>query len=202
MGLENVSKDKIIQGIRKSFDNAVELLSEADILSEKNKWARAYTLCQLAIEELAKITLLFNLLIDKINGYPIDYSDCNTQFMDHALKTKLSIETEMFFFQLYKKETGQDWIDNVIKKGEEFISKIYELNDLKNESLYVSIIGNTFQSPNEIISKEAYDNIRATAILRKIMFDNFVKGAEKNIEEIARIIKEKNEKENGEDETS
>ena len=193
MSLENIAKDKIINGMKKSFNNAEELLNEAFLLKNNSNWARAYSLSQLAIEELAKIPLLFNLLIKRINGYEIDYKQMNRNFLNHSLKTKLSIETEINFYKLYKIENDAKWMDNVIKKAEEFIDKIDELNKYKNESLYVTLKGNDFQSPNEIINEEKFNSIYATAVMRKMMFKSIVDNSEKNIDEIARMIKESEE---------
>ena len=87
-------------------------------------------------------------------------------------------------------------MDGAIKKGEEFINNIEELNDFKNESLYVTIKGNKFQSPNVIIDEEKFQSIYGKALLRKIMFKKLVEGSENNIEEIARMIKENYENDN------
>jgi len=194
MSIENVRTENIINGMKKSFNNADSLLEEAYILQSNKKWSRAYTLCQLAIEELAKVPMLFHLLIDRINGYTIDYGQLNFNFKKHDEKTKISIETEIAFFKLYKEHSRKDWVDNAIKEGEELITRIDELNNLKNESLYVSIKNDDFQSPDEVINEEKFNNIYGTALLRQTMFKNLVDGSEKNIDEIARLIKESNNK--------
>ena len=196
MKLENIGKANLIDGMKKSYSNAEELLNEVYLLQTNQKWARAYALCQLSIEEMAKVPLLFDLLINKINGYPIDYKQMNRKFKDHSLKTILSIETEIAFFKLYKQQSGAEWVDGAIKKGEEFINNIEELNDFKNESLYVTIKGNKFQSPNVIIDEEKFQSVYGKALLRKIMFKKLVEGSENNIEEIARMIKENYENDN------
>ena len=51
MSLANISNEKLIQGMIKSFENGSSLLDEAFILKESGKFPRAYTLTQLAIEE-------------------------------------------------------------------------------------------------------------------------------------------------------
>jgi AbiV family abortive infection protein len=193
MSLENIAKDNILNGMKKSFSNAEELLNEAFLLRNNKNWARAYSLSQLAIEELAKIPLLFDLLIKRINGYSIDYKEMNRNFLKHHLKTKLSIETEIAFYKLYKIQHNAEWMDKIIRNAEEYINKIEKLNDYKNESLYVTIKGNNFQSPKEFINEEQFNNIYSTAMMRKMMFKNIVDNSEKNIEEIARMIKEDTE---------
>jgi len=190
MSIENVRTENIINGMKKSFNNADSLLQEADILKSNKKFARAYTLSQLAIEELAKIPMLFDLWIKRINEYDIDYEQFNNNFKHHPEKTKISIAWEIAFFKLYKEHSGEDWADNAIKKGEELITKIDELNKLKNESLYVSIKNEDFQSPNETIDEEKFNSIYGTALLRKMMFKNLIGVSENNIDEIAKLFKE------------
>jgi len=58
MKLENVATDNLINGMKKSYNNMNSLLDDARILEINEKWPRAYTLCQLAIEELTKVPVL------------------------------------------------------------------------------------------------------------------------------------------------
>jgi AbiV family abortive infection protein len=191
LSLENISTVNILKGMKKSYNNACLLIEEAEILSAKNKWQRGYALCQLAIEEFAKLPILFNLWIDRINSSEIDYKELNDFFKNHIKKTKISIESEITFYKMYKEHSGEKWVDNAIKNGEELITKISESNELKNKSLYVSIKGNDFQSPDEIIDEEEFDSIYSKAILRQLMIKSLLIGAENNIAEIARLVKEK-----------
>lgn len=190
MPLENISNENIINGMKKSLNNADSLLSEAFLLQSNKKFARAYTLCQIAIEELAKIQMLFELWIDRINGNTINYKLLNDNFKDHPTKTKISIETEIAFFKLMKEQTGYEWIDKLISKGDELLTKVKELNNLKNESLYVSIKNDGFQSPEEIIDEGKYQSISASAFMRQQFFKNMIRVCVEHIEEIAKLIKE------------
>jgi len=192
MSIENVRTENIINGMKKSFNNANSLLEEAYILQSNKKWARAYTLCQLAMEELAKVIMLYGLWINRINDYNIEYGQLNNSFSRHPEKTKLSIVTEIAFLKLYKEHSGEDWVDNIIKEDEEQLAKVKELNNLKNDSLYVSINNYDFKSPYETIDEEKFNRIYAKAFLRKTMFKNLVDASEKKIDEIARLIKERN----------
>ncbi len=102
MSLENILTENLLNGMKKSFNNAEELLSEAEILKSNKKWTRAYTLCQFAVEELAKVILLFNLWIDRFNDVPINYKKLNDNFTSHTYKIKLSTEAEISFFNYSK----------------------------------------------------------------------------------------------------
>ncbi len=196
MELEKVPNQNIINGMKKSFNNAEALLNEAFLLQSNKMYARAYTLCQFAIEELGKIQILFELWINRINGNLIDYEQLNKNFTDHKIKTKISIQTEIAFFKLMQKQTGYGWIDKIIKNREGLLSNISEINNLKNESLYVSLKEDDFQAPEEVIDEEKYSDIYANASMRKEFSKNFVRVIEQHIDEIdelAKLIKEDDE---------
>ncbi len=125
MKLENVPNENIITGMKKSLNNADSLLTEAFLLQSDKKFARAYTLCQIATEELAKIQMLFELWIDRVNGNTIDYKQLNKNFKHHSTKTKISIETEIAFFKLMKEQTGDEWIDKLINKRDRITNQSY-----------------------------------------------------------------------------
>jgi len=60
---ENYIDDaQIASAMHLSFCNAVELLEEAELLFERKRYARAFGLAVLALEELAKPPLLLNAL--------------------------------------------------------------------------------------------------------------------------------------------
>lgn len=199
MSLELVPTEKLTVGIKKSFENAESFLNEVYVLKEYEAWSHAYTFCQFAIEELSKIHMLFQLWIDRINGNEIDYKSLDADFKDHKVKTKLSVEIEMSFFRLYKEQNGAEWVDDAINKGETFLQNLKHSNDLKNESLYVTVKNNDFQSPSDIITKEMFDSIYGTALLRKMLSETLMR-TEEGINQIAKLLKK--EVENGEEDKS
>ncbi len=194
MNLEKVTTENIILGMKKSFSNADELLSESKILSDHKKWARAYTLCQFSIEEMAKISLLFDLCLSRFNDEPISYDKINNTFTNHKKKTELSIRTTIASFQLFKTGNDAKWIDNIINIENESLCKIDELNNFKNESIYVTQKEDVFQSPMEIINEGMFNNIYGRAILYKMLFQAIIKLTEIGIDEMKKqfgVIKEK-----------
>lgn len=190
MDLINIPDDQIIIGMEKSLENAGALLTEAYLLSTNKKYARAYCLCQFAIEELGKIQLLFDLLIKRINGEEIDYKQLNYDFKNHSAKTIISIESQIAYFKLMKVQTGYSFADKLIDKSEKLLSRKKELNDLKNESLYVSAKETGFQSPQEIIDEEKYNDISGIAYLWKEISKNIIRVVKEDIKKIAKLIKE------------
>ncbi|MBU0529549.1 AbiV family abortive infection protein [bacterium] len=192
MSLEAVPTEKLIKGIKNAFENAESFIKEINILKEYEAWPHAYTLCQFAIEELAKIPMLFQLWIDRINETSIDYNRLDSDFKNHTAKNRLSVETEMSFFKLYKINTGAEWVDSALTKSEELLNNLKYTNELKNESLYVTVNNNDFQSPSDVITEEMFDSIYSTTLLRKMTYKFFI-NTEKNINQIANMLKEKKE---------
>ena len=193
MGLKNLSDEKLFEGMKKCFENGESLLEDAYILSKENKYARAYTLCQLAIEEFAKPPILFSLLMERSKQEQIYYKNYNRIFTDHKEKSEFSIQWEIAMFKYFKQQTGVDFADKLIKNSEEYLTKLKELNDLKNESLYVSIKNNDFQSPSEIIDKEKFESIFGIASFRKLSLQVFGKFNEKNIDEFKKSLRDDDE---------
>jgi len=113
------------------------LLDGSVLLITNQSWARAYALSQLAIEEYAKLPILFNLWIDEINGNNIGYKKFDDYFKNHSEKTKIVLESAIRIFSLYRNETEQKWVNNIINKGQKLISKLKELNDQKKMKVYM-----------------------------------------------------------------
>ena len=190
MSLENIPTENLLNGINKAFANADSLLSEARILEISEKWPRAYVLCQLAIEELGKISLLFQLWIDMLNKKQIDYKKLNGDFLSHLEKTRLSILSELALIKMYKRDAGDESINKIIEMEEYILGRVNDLNDLKNISLYVGIEGTDFYSPYEKINSQKYYFIYDIALKRKDMFRILIEKLKEDIVEIAKIVKE------------
>lgn len=184
MSLRNLSNEKLIWGIKKSYANGDALLSDAFLLGESKKFPRAYTLCQLAIEEFAKVPLLFNILMDRLVGSEIDYDKYERTFKNHEMKIELGIDSEIAMWKYYKHKTGEDYVDKLIESAEEYRNQIKKLNDLKNDSLYVDIKNSNFQSPEDVIGEEQYSSIAGTASLRQLMLKVFTNFNDNSIDKL------------------
>src|SRR5690606_26368553 len=134
MSLKNLSDDNLLEGMKKSYANAVELLDEAHLLFNSKKYSRAYSLCQLSIEEFAKAPLLFGVLMERLEGLEIDYEKYDHDFKNHEKKMEHGIEWEIAMFKKFKHDTGKDFIDKTMEKSEEFLTKIKEFNNLDRKS--------------------------------------------------------------------
>jgi len=153
---EKIDISEIKKGIKFSIDNAFELIEEAEILFENKKYARTYSLSQLALEEIGKSVILFDLYhtLQADDRHKIDFKKLNKNFKDHKSKT-----FELLIVGLIMK--GKDKIESA--EFEKIASKNLKeiqrnksgyFDKLKNESLYVSYNKKKFEKPSELISKE------------------------------------------------
>jgi len=189
--LENISVQKFYDGIKKLFKNGEELLEESELLASNGKYARAYFLSHLAIEEFSKISILFELLIEKKLKNDIEFAEFNFSFKDHISKLRISIDSEIAFMRMMKDELGYKWIDNLIESIEKEYSQIETKNELKKESLYVSIKNNEFQSPTDVFDKKSFDNIRQLTFMKQKIYKRLFNGIdEDSIEQMVKLIKE------------
>ena len=124
MSLKNLSDDSLLEGMKKSYANAIDILDEARLLFDSKKYSRAYSLCQLSIEEFAKAPLLFGVLMERLERSEIDYEKYDYDFKNHEKKMGHGIEWEIAMFKKFKDDTGKDFINKAIEKSEEFLAKI------------------------------------------------------------------------------
>lgn len=131
MNLEDLSDEELIKGIQKSYTNAVNLLDEAYLLGQAEKFSRGYTLCQISIEEFAKCPLLFGLLMERLEKSEIDYEKFNGDFISHKRKMEHGIDWEITMFEFFKYKSGKDFVDKIIEGSNDYKKQIDELNELK-----------------------------------------------------------------------
>jgi AbiV family abortive infection protein len=74
----------------KIYENACELIEEAEILYNHKKFARAHACAQFSIEEFAKLPMLFTIATKVSKGDKVDWKDLNRRLRDHKSKTSLS----------------------------------------------------------------------------------------------------------------
>ncbi|PXY42725.1 hypothetical protein DMB65_01505 [Flavobacterium cheongpyeongense] len=165
-------KEKYFQAIDKAFNNAEELIEDAEILAKHNKKARAYTLFQLSIEEIGKAFLTFQFVL---NGNIEDAEETKRFFKDfrnHTVKTKTSQGIDfMFALQIEKSRYSKKMIEEFIFQRDDVIIS----NDYKNYSLYTSYKDGEFCTPSEIITKDMLDKISKHAKFRLQVGKPFIK---------------------------
>jgi AbiV family abortive infection protein len=180
----NFNESELLIAVSKSISNSEDLISDADLLLDNNRLARAYTLYQLALEEAGKAidiysSLLFGTFKDN-EGQKI----LKGNFKSHIKKAERARTIGIYWaLQLFK--------SNNRSKGEEMLLSIFkemkaakEINDYKNYSLYTSFIDNTYKSPSEIITDKIVSVIRSVAKDRVVLIKQFFTIPSKKYEEM------------------
>jgi len=187
-------KNDLLEAVEKSLKNAEELIEEAKLLKSHKKFARSYTLYQLSIEEIGKMSLTFNFLMyDDIE----DDLQCKAflkNFTHHQTKTKISIGLDLIFAlnsdaSNFNKEVVKNFLNKSSKEN------INISNNLKNYSLYTSLIENKFYSPSEIITEDKVNDIEFWANLRLEIANSFFAPAIKNFDKLYETRKDFNKQE-------
>ena len=159
--------DKTLEkGYRLTFDNAEQLIIDADILKKSGRHQRAYTLYQLAIEEIGKCRILWKAIIEYYHGKEITLKYLKKNgFINHQGKTKESLTSEFSAIWFYEQSSGNKLDEMKNQIGDDY--KNVSVIDLKkNRSLYVDVESDNFISPVDSITKEMVDEIELKAKIR------------------------------------
>ena len=183
--LQEINQVTLINCVKKCLQNARELFDEAEILKDNNKYPRAYTLYHLSIEEIGKIFIIFQYLVQD------DYSEENSkkfnrEFADHKTKINTSRKIEKIMLFLIQTELKEEVL-NILTYNKEAIEK---LNDFKNLSLYCSIDNKSVFKPSDIIGLDEVKLIRPNSELRLILSEQFCRLAIKDIDKFISSAKE------------
>jgi len=172
---------QVANGIKLCLDNAKLLIEEAEILSNNKKYRGSVVLSLFALEELAKIGQIFNLLepVDKINVQSKWKEFYNNKFCCHKKKL-ISSFTNKIIADIEK--TGGEEIKKIIVKNKP-AKKMPDLIALKEACLYVNCDLNKkeFIAPYEIKEDIAIGLIR-DAKERLIEYKQFDKVTIKEVE--------------------
>jgi len=149
---------------QKCLSNANDLIADAILLKESKRKERAYTLFQLATEEVGKaIKILLFIIFDRFSDQK-ETKKFIDDFRDHKKKTKQSIALDYFIVLI-----GEKVITNKLKFIQASLyefDNVEELNNLKNYSLYTSYYKGNFKTPKEIITNSDLDSVEFRTITR------------------------------------
>lgn len=155
-----LSKEKLFLAVEKSLINARELHTDAKILKENNRLARAYTCFQFCIEEIGKASLTYQYLLDDDNS-KLDKFLKN--FRDHKTKTKTAIGIDTLVMKILE---SPDLKKKIIINSHIQSENITDFNNHKNYSLYTSFIKDEIYLPSEIITEKKLDQLEFYATIR------------------------------------
>jgi AbiV family abortive infection protein len=149
-GMQQAIKEHFRTLYEAAHTNALELLSEAEILFEKDKYARAYALAFTALEEISKS----QLAADVVTGF-IEEEEFWTHYRNHK-----------------KKIDGMAWASEDAKHYLDYDERGVEVHEpritRRMNALYVSSDRTTVQSPKDAIGKEQSKSIIHTV---RVAFD-------------------------------
>ena len=150
----NLKISEIKKGIYLCLENAHELISDADILLSNERYSRVYSLSQFAIEELGKSYMLYEFYTKLQLGKrrEIDFNDFKKKFKSHKHKTFESMMADITMPSIEKNNDFEKFAINNFREIHKIKKGVYD--DLKNESLYVSLNNNKFKKPAEILERE------------------------------------------------
>jgi AbiV family abortive infection protein len=179
----NFNEKDLLIAVSKSISNSEDLISDADLLLDNNRLARAHALYLLAIEEAGKamdvyVSLLLGTFKDSVGQKTL-----KENFKSHLKKAGRARSISILWaIQLFK---------NNKSKGEEILQSVFqemgaaeEINDYKNYSLYTSFIDDTYKTPCEIITEKMVSNIRSLAKNRVVLVKQFFMIPSKQYEEM------------------
>jgi AbiV family abortive infection protein len=109
--LNQLKVEEIEKIFLKIYENACELLDEAELLYNHQKYARAYSCAHIAFEELGKLPMLYSAAINVYNGKKTDWKYLNKRIRDHKRKISQSYGTVMFLNSVLPKYESH--VDNI-----------------------------------------------------------------------------------------
>jgi AbiV family abortive infection protein len=158
-----LTKEILFEAVTKSIKNAGQLIEEGKLLKANGKLARAYTLYQLSIEEVGKALMTYGFLLFDDYENEEKQKEFLKDFKDHKVKTKKSAGVDfMIAMTIGTPEIKKVLISNMQTQ----LENTNKFNDLKNYSLYTSLIVNTFLMPEEVISEKIVNELEFYAVIR------------------------------------
>ena len=130
-------KTEFLELYRAAYNNAIDLLSEAEILFDKEKYARAYFLAFTGLEEISKSQLAADLFTEFIGEE--EFKKCYT---NHRAKIER---------MAWASEDAQRYLD---VEEETYIYIEEPTIAARMNALYVHFDGKRVQSPGDIVRRE------------------------------------------------
>lgn len=96
----------------KIYENACELIDEAELLYKNQKYARSYLCSHSAFEEFGKIPMLHSAAVEIHMGKKVDWKSLNKRIRNHIEKISLSSLSIFYFDSLIKKHDVEIKIQN------------------------------------------------------------------------------------------
>jgi AbiV family abortive infection protein len=139
------------------FTNAVDLISDAELLIQNGRFPRALSVSVLATEELAKVFITWRLHQAVNAGDFIDWPDVNKSLRDHEIKLSL-ITMMMRAYDRLLKDGRDAAVAGLRGDGPEAFRYARSFNRIKQDGFYVGLTGTRARVPSTLISKGLAEN--------------------------------------------
>ena len=148
-------KNKLYEALIKTHKNAIQLYEDAVLLEKNKRPQRAFTLYHISFEEAGRFSLiiknLFKYFLGEIKAMDLNYGNLKKQGYENHIE-KLN-ESFLYMFKLpvfntVANDNGD--ADSLLKTYNQLLEDIPELNNLKNNSLYITFENNSFKSPEQL----------------------------------------------------
>ena len=180
----NFNEKELLIAVSKSISNSEDLISDADLLLDNDRLARAHALYLLAIEEAGKAMDVYGSLLLGTFKDSEEQKKLKENFKSHLKKAgkarSISILWAIQLFKNNNKSKGEDILKSVLLE----MGAAKEINDYKNYSLYTSFIDNTYKTPREIITEKMIIVLRSLAKDRVALVKQFFEIPSKQYEEM------------------
>jgi AbiV family abortive infection protein len=166
LNINNYKVSDLENAYRLIYENAIELLEEAEILFEHKKYARAFTLAHLSSEELSKLPILYRVATQVHFKQKVNWKEVNKDLRNHEGKLRRKMMLSLFANP------------NHFENKEQFLSSLQEIaeladffNFLKNASIYAGVDPDkVFNKPSNIVSENlAKRCIKITRLYLKVI---------------------------------
>jgi len=143
--VSSIKVKELAKGIQLCVENAADLIEDARLLFNKNRFARCFSLCVLAMEEIGKIEVIARgVLISKTDEKKWKRFEKN--FKSHEIKQAHAIV--MQFAETLRSEGAKGVKQRLSAPGR------FTLDQAKQLSFYVDFLDGKFVSPRTMISKD------------------------------------------------
>ena len=132
MSFNQLKVEDIKKIYTKIYENACELIDEAELLLEHQKYARAYLCAHISVEEFGKLPMLYTVAINVHNGDKVDWKALSKRLRDHKKKTSSSYSIQMLMDKVlfdFKYDMYEEKVNSMNDSEKE---KYYDLENFKS----------------------------------------------------------------------
>lgn len=144
--IQTLTVSELAEGRDAAFNNARELVAEAELLLKSGRHARALFLAQIAGEEVGKGLLLAGYTFSLLRG-SLDWKRFWKSFRSHAHKLEAVMMTESLLVPTLRDDERQSELDTLKERAS-------HLEQGKMAALYVDYLSGHFCLPQSVISSE------------------------------------------------